>query len=93
MSSWIHFTVEITYLQQFYNLYLTFNSPVDKLLSSEDGGGIFDDPPAITESVMMPPDHGDDEDDFDNLQSRKRKPSPSCRTFICFCCILSLPNV
>uniref|UniRef100_A0AAX7UF41 RAD21 cohesin complex component n=1 Tax=Astatotilapia calliptera TaxID=8154 RepID=A0AAX7UF41_ASTCA len=42
---------------------------VDKLLSSEDGGGIFDDPPAITESVMMPPDHGDDEDDFDNLQS------------------------
>lgn len=44
---------------------------VDKLLSSEDGGGIFDDPPAITESVMMPPDHGDDEDDFDNLQSRK----------------------
>lgn len=45
--------------------------PVDKLLSSEDGGGIFDDPPAITESVMMPPDHGDDEDDFDNLQSRK----------------------
>lgn len=20
---------------------------------------------------MMPPDHGDDEDDFDNLQSRK----------------------
>lgn len=46
--------------------------PVDKLLSNEDGGGIFDDPPAITESVMMPPDHGDDEDDFDNLQSRKR---------------------
>lgn len=46
--------------------------PVDKLLSSEDGGGIFDDPPAITESVMMPPDHGDDEDDFDNLQSRKK---------------------
>ncbi|XP_077432119.1 double-strand-break repair protein rad21 homolog A-like [Vanacampus margaritifer] len=42
---------------------------VDKLLSSEDGGGIFDDPPAITASVMMPPDHGDDEDDFDNLQS------------------------
>ncbi|TNN32219.1 Double-strand-break repair protein rad21 [Liparis tanakae] len=42
---------------------------VDKLLSSEDGGGIFDDPPAITESVLMPPDHGDDEDDFDNLQS------------------------
>lgn len=42
---------------------------VDKLLSNEDGGGIFDDPPAITESVMMPPDHGDDEDDFDNLQS------------------------
>uniref|UniRef100_A0A674MEB5 RAD21 cohesin complex component a n=1 Tax=Takifugu rubripes TaxID=31033 RepID=A0A674MEB5_TAKRU len=42
---------------------------IDKLLSSEDGGGIFDDPPAITESVMMPPDHGDDEDDFDNLQS------------------------
>uniref|UniRef100_A0A8C4I4X2 Double-strand-break repair protein rad21 homolog n=1 Tax=Dicentrarchus labrax TaxID=13489 RepID=A0A8C4I4X2_DICLA len=42
---------------------------VDKLLSSEDGGGIFDDPPAITESVMMPPNHGDDEDDFDNLQS------------------------
>lgn len=41
------------------------------MLSSEDGGGIFDDPPAITESVMMPPDHGDDEDDFDNLQSRK----------------------
>ncbi|XP_052371424.1 double-strand-break repair protein rad21 homolog A-like, partial [Oncorhynchus keta] len=32
------------------------------------GGGIFDDPPAITESVI-PPDHGDDEDDFDNLQS------------------------
>lgn len=48
-------------------------SPVDKLLSSEDGGGIFDDPPAITESVMMPPDHGDDEDDFDNLQSRTQK--------------------
>ncbi|XP_010788440.1 double-strand-break repair protein rad21 homolog [Notothenia coriiceps] len=44
-------------------------SPVDKLLSSEDGGGIFDDPPVLTESVMMPPDHGDDEDDFDNLQS------------------------
>ena len=43
--------------------------PVDKLLSQEDGGGIFDDPPAITESVI-PPDHGDDEDDFDNLQSR-----------------------
>ncbi|XP_045082025.1 double-strand-break repair protein rad21 homolog A-like isoform X3 [Coregonus clupeaformis] len=42
---------------------------VDKLLSQEDGGGIFDDPPAITESVMAPPDHGDDEDDFDNLQS------------------------
>ncbi|KAL0963328.1 hypothetical protein UPYG_G00304740 [Umbra pygmaea] len=42
---------------------------VDKLLSNEDGGGIFDDPPAIAESVMMPPDHGDDEDDFDNLQS------------------------
>ncbi|XP_030225915.1 double-strand-break repair protein rad21 homolog A [Gadus morhua] len=42
---------------------------VDKLLSNEDGGGIFDDPPAITESVLMPPDHGDDEDDFDNLQS------------------------
>uniref|UniRef100_A0A674AJD0 RAD21 cohesin complex component a n=1 Tax=Salmo trutta TaxID=8032 RepID=A0A674AJD0_SALTR len=41
---------------------------VDKLLSQEDGGGIFDDPPAITESVI-PPDHGDDEDDFDNLQS------------------------
>lgn len=49
----------------------TYYFPVDKLLSSEDGGGIFDDPPAITESVMMPPDHGDDEDDFDNLQSRK----------------------
>uniref|UniRef100_A0A668ABJ8 RAD21 cohesin complex component a n=1 Tax=Myripristis murdjan TaxID=586833 RepID=A0A668ABJ8_9TELE len=42
---------------------------VDKLLSNEDGGGIFDDPPAITESVLMPPDHGDDEDDFDNLHS------------------------
>uniref|UniRef100_A0A4W5LJP4 Uncharacterized protein n=1 Tax=Hucho hucho TaxID=62062 RepID=A0A4W5LJP4_9TELE len=42
---------------------------VDKLLSQEDGGGIFDDPPAITASVI-PPDHGDDEDDFDNLQSR-----------------------
>ncbi|KAM6968228.1 double-strand-break repair protein rad21 homolog A-like [Aplochiton taeniatus] len=42
---------------------------VDKLLSNEDGGGIFDDPPGITESVIMPPDHGDDEDDFDNLQS------------------------
>ncbi|KAJ8273353.1 hypothetical protein GJAV_G00100660 [Gymnothorax javanicus] len=40
---------------------------VDKLLSNEDGGGIFDDPPAITESVMMPQDHGDEEDDFDNL--------------------------
>lgn len=45
--------------------------PVDKLLSSEDGGGIFDDPPAITESVMMPADHGDDEEDFDPLHSRK----------------------
>uniref|UniRef100_A0AAY5K4F2 RAD21 cohesin complex component n=1 Tax=Esox lucius TaxID=8010 RepID=A0AAY5K4F2_ESOLU len=42
---------------------------VDKLLSNEDGGGIFDDPPVVAESVMMPPDHGDDEDDFDNLQS------------------------
>lgn len=51
---------------------ILFIFPVDKLLSSEDGGGIFDDPPAITESVMMPPDHGDDEDDFDNLQSRKK---------------------
>uniref|UniRef100_A0A7N6BKE0 RAD21 cohesin complex component n=1 Tax=Anabas testudineus TaxID=64144 RepID=A0A7N6BKE0_ANATE len=40
---------------------------VDNLLGSE--GGIFDDPPAITGSVMMPPDHGDDEDDFDNLHS------------------------
>lgn len=58
------------------NLY----SPVDKLLSSEDGGGIFDDPPAITESVMMPPDHGDDEDDFDNLQSRKQSPLFRIRT-------------
>lgn len=47
------------------------NFLVDKLLSNEDGGGIFDDPPAITESVMLPPDHGDDEDDFDNLHSRK----------------------
>lgn len=51
---------------------ILFIFSVDKLLSSEDGGGIFDDPPAITESVMMPPDHGDDEDDFDNLQSRKK---------------------
>lgn len=70
-------------------------SPVDKLLSSEDGGGIFDDPPAITESVMMPPDHGDDEDDFDNLQSRKQK-----NKLFCICVILtgkanlsSVPNV
>lgn len=85
MSFWIRFTAEITHLQQFYNVYLIFYSPVDKLLSSEDGGGIFDDPPAITESVMMPPDHGDDEDDFDNLQSRKPNTSPSGRTFICFC--------
>ncbi|KAG7268690.1 LOW QUALITY PROTEIN: hypothetical protein CRUP_032631 [Coryphaenoides rupestris] len=38
-------------------------------MDNEDGGGIFDDPPAIAESVMMPPDHGDDEDDFDNLHS------------------------
>lgn len=42
---------------------------VDKLLSSEEGGGIFDDPPAIPENVIMPPDNGDDEDDFENLQS------------------------
>ncbi|MEQ2202640.1 hypothetical protein XENOCAPTIV_010341 [Xenoophorus captivus] len=50
---------------------------VDKLLSSEDGGGIFDDPPAITDSVMMPPDHGDDEDDFDNLQSHSPDSGPA----------------
>ena len=54
-----------------FNFIYFFTTPVDKLLSNEDGGGIFDDPPAITESVLMPPDHGDDEDDFDNLQSRQ----------------------
>lgn len=59
------------YYVQIFVKFIFFLFPVDKLLSSEDGGGIFDDPPAITESVMMPPDHGDDEDDFDNLQSRK----------------------
>lgn len=66
---------------------LIFSSSVDKLLSSEDGGGIFDDPPAITESVMMPPDHGDDEDDFDNLQSRKWSRVKSkiwCWSTICY---------
>lgn len=52
---------------------------VDKLLSSEDGGGIFDDPPAITETVMMAPDHGDDEDDFDNLHSRKQSSPQVCK--------------
>lgn len=57
------------YDKEWYKWILFVIFSVDKLLSS--GGGIFDDPPAITESVMMPHDHGDDEDDFDNLQSRK----------------------
>lgn len=41
----------------------------------------------------MPPDHGDDEDDFDNLQSREQN-TPFCICFIpavfsCICVILT----
>ena len=64
-----HFSIPFQRLYLLITM-LLLSSPVDKLLSNEDGGGIFDEPATAPEPVPLPTGPADDEDDFDNF-SRK----------------------